>query len=147
MMILGIFLGVFTYLCANTLILSRTTSIPRSSDALSSIQHSLILSSPSICLAIHKMLVVLPVPGGPVMMRFGKFPLSAITLSYMIIWSCPTTSSNFLGRYFSMRGRSCIMNYNMAHNLLRKKFICLYYMDIVTISDILVCIEMKIEER
>ncbi len=56
----------------------RTTSMPRSLDALSSITASR-KASPSRILARHKIVVVFPTPGGPAMMMFGTLPSQANT--------------------------------------------------------------------
>ena len=56
--------GRFTFFCANFFICSLTTSIPRSSDALSYLTASTVLS-PKSSLTIHKTLEVFPTPGGP----------------------------------------------------------------------------------
>ena len=57
---------------ANSLILPRTTSIPLSSEALSSMKLPF-HSSPNIPLANAREHVVLPVPAGPVSRRWGMF--------------------------------------------------------------------------
>jgi hypothetical protein len=77
-----------------------TTSMPLSSDAFSSSTASL-TRGPSNVRAIARMLVVLPVPGGPANIILGMFPFSAITLRRLTTSSFPTMSSTLLGRYFS----------------------------------------------
>ena len=69
--------GRVTFFCANILILFLTTSMPRSSEAFSSRTASLYAGPRRVC-AKHKMLVVLPIPGGPVKMRLGMFPVLAM---------------------------------------------------------------------
>ncbi len=51
-------------------------------------------------------LVVLPVPGGPVMIRLGMLPSRAITCRRAIVSSLPTMSLSSTGRYFSTHGSS-----------------------------------------
>ena len=92
-----------TFFCANILILLRTTSMPRSSEAFSSSTASLYAGPSSVC-ARHKMEVVLPMPGGPVKIRFGMFPVAAIAPSRSTASLLPTISSIFVGRYFSTQG-------------------------------------------
>ena len=53
------------FVLAKVLICSRTTSMPRSSDALSSRTICRTFFAPYICLASARMVEVLPVPGGP----------------------------------------------------------------------------------
>jgi len=72
--------GTVTFWWANYLILSLTTSIPLSSEALSS-KVPAFTQSPSIWRAIHMTLEVFPVPGGPTKIRFGIFPNLTIDLS------------------------------------------------------------------
>jgi hypothetical protein len=98
--------GSVTFFCANILILLRTTSMPRSSDALSSSTASL-NAGPSSWRARHVTDVVLPVPGGPAMMRLGMLPSSAMTRRRATVSELPTMSSRFKGRYFSIKGSSC----------------------------------------
>ncbi len=83
---------------------------PLSSDALSS-KTVLPFSnfSPNNSDAKHKILVVLPVPGGPLMIRLGIFPFLAMTRSLAMVCSFPTTWSNTLGRYFSSHGCSMVI--------------------------------------
>lgn len=63
-MILCFPFGRVTFCWANILILLRTTSIPRSFEAFSSITASLKVG-PRRARAKHRMVVVLPTPGGP----------------------------------------------------------------------------------
>jgi hypothetical protein len=92
--------GSVTFFWANALMRFRTTSIPRSSDALSSRTPSL-NASPRSARASARMLVVLPVPGGPDRMRLGIFPCCASTSKRPTVSSLPTMSLMTLGRYFS----------------------------------------------
>ena len=92
--------GSVTFFWANALIRFRTTSIPRSSDALSSSTPSL-YASPSSWRASASTLVVFPVPGGPERMRFGMFPCSASTSSRPTVSLLPTMSLISFGRCFS----------------------------------------------
>jgi hypothetical protein len=55
---------LLTASCANALILLRTTAIPRSSDALSSMTRERYWS-PNSWRAAARIVVVFPVPGGP----------------------------------------------------------------------------------
>ena len=80
MMILCIPSGTVTFLLANYLILSLTTSIPLSSDAFSS-RTAFFAVSPSIVLERAMTEVVFPVPGGPTMIQFGRFTYSEIAQS------------------------------------------------------------------
>jgi hypothetical protein len=48
--------------------------------------------------------VVLPVPGGPLIIRFGRLPSSANTFRRFIVSSLPTISSRYTGLYFSTHG-------------------------------------------
>ena len=100
--------GNVTFFCANILILLRTTSMPRSSEAFSSSTASLYAGPSSVC-ARHKMEVVLPMPGGPVKIRFGMFPVVAIAPSRSTASLLPTISSIFVGRYFSTQGRVLLL--------------------------------------
>merc|ERR1711983_502287 len=81
----------------------RTTSIPRSLEAFNSKTASL-KDGPSNCLARHRIVVVLPTPGGPAMMIFGTFPCFANTAKRDTVSWLPTISLNSLGRYFSIQG-------------------------------------------
>ena len=72
--------GTVTFLFANCLIFSLTTSIPLSSEAFSS-KTAFFAVSPSMVLARAMTEVVLPVPGGPTMMQLGRFPCSEMALS------------------------------------------------------------------
>lgn len=90
-----------TFFWANILILFRTTSIPLSFEALSSRTESL-KADPSKTLARHKIVVVLPTPGGPAMMIFGALPCFAKTANLWIVSSFPTMSSKTCGLYFSI---------------------------------------------
>lgn len=95
--------GSVTFFCANILILLRTTSMPRSSDAFSSNTASLYDGPKRVC-AKARMEVVFPMPGGPVKMRFGMLPVCAMALSRSTASLFPTISSIFDGRYFSTQG-------------------------------------------
>mmetsp|Transcript_25085 Transcript_25085/g.53786 ORF Transcript_25085/g.53786 Transcript_25085/m.53786 type:complete len:218 (+) Transcript_25085:1014-1667(+) len=97
--------GSVTFFCANILMRFRTTSIPRSSLAFSSSTASF-TKGPSSWLAMHRMLVVFPVPGEPASRRFGTLPCSAITLSRFTASPFPMTSLMSFGRYFSTHGMS-----------------------------------------
>ena len=57
--------GAPTATPAKSLILVRTTLMPRSSDAFSSSTRLLISSGPYSCRAMASAVLVLPVPGGP----------------------------------------------------------------------------------
>ena len=72
--------GTVTFLFANYLIFSLTTSIPLSSEAFSS-RTAFLAVSPSMVLANAITDVVLPVPGGPTMIQLGRLPCSDIALS------------------------------------------------------------------
>lgn len=101
--------GKFTLFMAKFLILFRTTSIPRASDALSSSTPSP-YDDPSRCRARAWTQVVFPHPGGPLKIKFGMehelvSPApSAIARRRTTASSLPTTSSNELGLYFSTHG-------------------------------------------
>ena len=59
------------------------------------------IALPNKVLAKHRMVVVLPTPGGPLRMMLGTFPFSANTSNRLTTSSLPTMSPNFCGRYFS----------------------------------------------
>lgn len=106
--------GRATFFWANDLICSRTTSIPRSSDALSSRVASLYWFS-RIYRTMQSTLDVLPTPGGPVRIRLGILPWATQARSVLICYTFPNTSLRVLGRYFSsqiyfMGGKSIIIN-------------------------------------
>merc|ERR1719187_2169280 len=63
--------GRVTFCCANIFILFLTTSMPLSLEAFSSWTPSL-KEGPSSCLARHRMVVVLPTPGRPVLLDPGN---------------------------------------------------------------------------
>ena len=87
---------------AKSLILPRTTSIPLSSEALSSMKLPL-HSSPKSSLARAREHVVLPVPAGPVNMRWGMLRERTYDSSLDVTCLCPTTSESVLGLYFSVQ--------------------------------------------
>ena len=87
---------------ANSLIFPRTTSIPLSSEAFSSMKFPF-HSSPNIDLARAREHVVFPVPAGPVKRRWGMFLDATYALSLSVTCFCPTTSSKFFGLYFSVQ--------------------------------------------
>lgn len=93
--------GNVTFFCANILMRLRTTSMPLSSDALSSSTASFMAAGPNKPRAMARMLVVLPVPGGPDRIRFGILPCSEMTCSRDIASTLPTISDTFCGLYFS----------------------------------------------
>mmetsp|Transcript_7222 Transcript_7222/g.23720 ORF Transcript_7222/g.23720 Transcript_7222/m.23720 type:complete len:226 (+) Transcript_7222:219-896(+) len=95
--------GRLTFFFAKDLMRSRTTSIPRSSDAFSSRTAS-VVAGPRSWRARHSIDVVFPVPGGPDRITFGKFPVLAMALNFEMASSFPTTSSSVRGRYFSTQG-------------------------------------------
>ena len=95
--------GRVTFFCANILILLRTTSMPRSSDAFSSRTASLYEGPRSAC-ARQRTEVVFPMPGGPVKMRLGILPVEAIAARRSTASLLPTISSILIGRYFSTQG-------------------------------------------
>ena len=97
--------GRVTFFCANILILLRTTSMPRSSEALSSSTASL-KAGPSSARARQVTEVVLPEPGGPAMMRLGMLPSSAMMRRRATVSTLPTMSPRRRGRYFSIKGSS-----------------------------------------
>jgi hypothetical protein len=101
--------GKVTFFCANIFMRFRTTSIPRSSDALSSSTASFMAAAPSRPLAMARMLVVLPVPGGPARIRFGILPWWDITCNRDTASTLPTISSTVDGLYFS----SCKATFNL----------------------------------
>mmetsp|Transcript_41537 Transcript_41537/g.88623 ORF Transcript_41537/g.88623 Transcript_41537/m.88623 type:complete len:421 (+) Transcript_41537:139-1401(+) len=105
--------GSVTFFCANALILFLTTSMPRSSEALSSSTASL-KASPSSERASARTLVVLPVPGGPDKMRLGMFPCDASASRRPTVSALPTTSFIVTGRYFSSHGCSKLMTIQLA---------------------------------
>ncbi|MEM2865922.1 MAG: hypothetical protein QW098_02110 [Candidatus Hadarchaeales archaeon] len=71
--------------------------------ALSSSRFCLQYSSPKSSLARQSAAVVLPVPGGPEKRVCGKAFVFTKFLSLATISACPTISSSFLGRYFSVQ--------------------------------------------
>ena len=87
---------------AKSLILPRTTSIPLSSEALSSMKLPL-HSSPNISLARAREQVVFPVPAGPVNMRWGMLRDFTYDSSLAVTCFCPTTSESVFGLYFSVQ--------------------------------------------
>ena len=92
-----------TRFLANILILSRTTAMPRSSEAFNSMTASL-AKGPSNCRARHSIVVVLPVPGGPLKMMLGMLPPFTTACNFATVSSLPTTSFKAWGRYFSTQG-------------------------------------------
>lgn len=76
-----------------------------SSDAFNSNTASF-QTSPNKDLASANMLVVFPIPGGPVIIIFGIFPSSLITCNLLTVSSLPTISLIYIGRYFSTQGIS-----------------------------------------
>ena len=74
-----------------------------SSDALSSMTASF-ARGPSNCRAKHNIVVVLPVPGGPLKIMLGMFPPFTTAWSLATVSSFPTTSFRSWGRYFSTQG-------------------------------------------
>merc|ERR1711935_531085 len=99
--------GRVTFFCANILILLRTTSIPRSSDAFSSRTASLYEGPRSVC-ARQRTEVVFPIPGGPVKMRLGTLPVEAMAARRSTASLFPTISSILVGRYFSTQGSDAL---------------------------------------
>ena len=93
--------GRVTFFCANILIRFLTTSMPRSSDAFSSSTASFMSAGPSRPRAMARMLVVLPVPGGPARIRLGMLPCSEMIFRRDTASSLPTISATRAGRYFS----------------------------------------------
>lgn len=87
---------------ANSLILPRTTSIPLSSEAFSSMKFPCQLS-PNISLVRARAQVVFPVPAGPVNSRWGMLLDLTYAFSLSVTWLWPATSSRVLGRYFSVQ--------------------------------------------
>ena len=87
---------------ANSLIFPRTTSIPLSSDAFSSMKFPCQLS-PNISLVRARAQVVFPVPAGPVKRRWGM--LLDLTYAFSLSVTCfwPATLSSVLGLYFSVQ--------------------------------------------
>uniref|UniRef100_A0A0K2TTQ2 Uncharacterized protein n=1 Tax=Lepeophtheirus salmonis TaxID=72036 RepID=A0A0K2TTQ2_LEPSM len=92
-----------SFCCANILILFRTTSIPLSFEAFNSNTASL-KELPSKARAKHRIVVVLPTPGGPDMIILGAFPSWANVVRRETVSEFPTMSSNVFGRYFSIQG-------------------------------------------
>lgn len=94
---------------AKFLILFLTTSMPRSSDALSSVKFS---RHPSLksSLAIETAVAVFPTPGGPEKSRCGRFLAFMYDLRRSIVSVCPTTSPSSKGLYFSIQISSFIVN-------------------------------------
>ena len=92
---------------AKFLILLRTTSIPRSSLAFSSVK-LFVHVSPNSSLATAMAEAVLPTPGGPENSRCGRLRDFTYDWRRFTISSCPTTSSRVCGRYFSIQISSFI---------------------------------------
>mmetsp|Transcript_65597 Transcript_65597/g.137119 ORF Transcript_65597/g.137119 Transcript_65597/m.137119 type:complete len:237 (+) Transcript_65597:541-1251(+) len=86
------------------LIWSRTTSIPRASDALSSRVIDLNFSLYMV-FASAMMVEVFPVPGGPWSSMCGNCFLFIIRSTIRTMSSCATSSLKEEGRYFSTQGR------------------------------------------
>lgn len=99
--------------CAKVFILPRTTSIPRSFDALSSSNASLVFP-PSSFLAKTSIEVVLPMPAVPQKSKLGKLPLVAKDASLSTVSLFPQMSENSFGRCFSSQGRLILANCELA---------------------------------
>jgi len=93
---------------ANSLIFPRTTSMPRSSEAFSSMKFSR-HASPYISFAKARADVVLPVPAGPANIRWGRLPERTYEESLSTISFWPTMSDSLRGRYFSVQ-ISCMIS-------------------------------------
>src|SRR3989338_5926187 len=89
------------FVLAKSLTLTRTTSIPLSSDAFNSKVFCLHVS-PKSCLAITKDNVVFPIPAGPAKRRCGRFFCSTNAFIFSTMSCCPLISANVEGRYFSV---------------------------------------------
>ncbi len=96
--------GRVTFFWANPFMRLRTTSMPRSSLALSSRTASL-YASPRSCRARQRMEVVLPMPGMPEIMTWGMLPSLAIIFRRSMVSVLPTISSRYTGLYFSTLAR------------------------------------------
>lgn len=92
--------GRDTFFWAKDLIWSLTTSIPRSSEALSSRVASLNWDS-SNYLTMQSTLEVFPTPGGPARIRLGTLPWATQLLRVLTCSMLPQTSLRVFGRYFS----------------------------------------------
>ena len=106
-------------ICENPLIRSRTTPIPRSSEAFNS-KTSFREFSPISWRAMHNATVLFPVPGGPANSRCGIVAgvfRSAFNPSTVSVWF--TTSSSVFGRYFSIHISPTSLN---LHALTRISF-------------------------
>ncbi len=92
---------------ANSLTSPLITSIPRASDALSSLNAPVKLP-PYKSFAIAMAHVVLPTPAVPANIMLGKFPFLTNDFNLSTTRLCPITSSRLLGLYFSVQGRSSV---------------------------------------
>lgn len=91
--------GRFTFFCANFFICSLTTSMPLSSDALSSFTASPVLS-PRSYRTMQRTLDVFPTPGGPERIICGIDPWATQDLRVESWSRLPKTSLKVLGLYF-----------------------------------------------
>lgn len=98
---------------AKFFILVRTTSMPLSSLALSSMK-LLVQVSPNSSLAMEMAEAVFPTPGGPENIRWGRLPDFTYDRRRFMTSSCPTTSFRLKGRYFSIQISSFIVTTSLS---------------------------------
>jgi hypothetical protein len=65
-------------------------------------------------------------PGGPLIIKLGKFPSSPKTLSLLIVSSFPTTSVNNIGRYFSTHGKLFFVSTMLFNSINLSKYSKVY---------------------
>lgn len=90
------------FVLAKSFTLFLIMSIPLSSDAFSS-KKLFFHPSPNSSLAITSDSVVFPTPAGPANIRWGMFCCSTNAFTLLTTSSCPFTSSNVFGLYFSVQ--------------------------------------------
>ncbi len=90
------------FVLAKSFTLFLTTSIPLSSLELSS-RKLFRYASPKSALAITSASVLFPTPAGPANSKCGRFCCLTNASSFLTISSCPCSSWNVFGRYFSVQ--------------------------------------------